>query len=120
MIIGQAEKDLDKAYEAIDKLLIEVEPFMISKGIQLGAIARKKQIDKGRNSKHDMELYHSGELVNATLFLLTGASGYYPRTWNKEYQYEFGKKKGIEMLSDAIALLAAEIDRLDEIDSQPF
>jgi|GEM_PF-6285156 hypothetical protein len=120
MIVGQAQRDLESAYETIEKLLEENELLKISKGIQLGAIARKKQIDKGRTALHDMQLYHSGELVNAALFLLTGAASYYPRTWDKGYQYDFGKKKVVEMLSDAIALLAAEIDRLDEKDSQPF
>lgn len=120
MIAGQAEKDLNTAYKNIDSLLTQLDLYKISKGIQLGALARKKQIDKGRTAQHDMELYHSDELVNAALFLLTGMSSYYPRTWDKAYQYDFGKKKGIEMLSDAIALLAAEIDRLEEIDNQPF
>lgn len=120
MIVGQAQRDLETAYETIEKLLAENDLLTISKGITMGAMARKKQIDKGKTPNHDMELYHSNELKNAALFLLTGQSAYYPRTWNKAYQYEFGKKKGIEMLSDAIALLAAEIDRLYEIDNQPF
>jgi len=120
MIKGQAEKDLNKAYETINQLLEEIDLLKISKGIQLGAVERKKQIDSGRTPEHDAKIYHSNELVNATLFLLTGASSYYPRTWNKSYQWEFGRKKGIEALTDAIALLAAEIDRLEFIAEQPF
>lgn len=89
-------------------------------GIEIVAHERAEQIEKGKTAQHDAELYHSGELVNAALFLLTGASAYYPRTWDKSYQWNFGRKQGVEKLKVAAALLIAEIDRLEFIDNQPF
>ena len=79
-------------------------------GIELISHERIEQINANGFEK-DLT-YQSNELVNAALFLLTNQTIYYPSTLSEEYQKEFGNKTAIEKLIVAGALIAAEIDRI--------
>lgn len=94
-------------------------------GIELIAKERQEQIEKhGFDKSHDAKKWNEdGELVQAASYLLAKPSfgcvnevrvATYPQRWNDEYHDKFDAKTGIEALKVAGALIAAEIDRLQE------
>lgn len=80
-------------------------------GIELIAKERQEQIGKhGWDADHDLEHY-DGALKNLAIYLLTKKRKYFPN-WDKKYFKKNKTKTGIEALKVAGALIAAEIDRL--------
>ena len=81
-------------------------------GIEQIAQERQEQIEKhGFDSQND-ERNTQEELKDTAAFLLTGDLSYFPHTWDQNWIYKFSKKNRIERLKIAGALIAAEIDRL--------
>jgi len=90
-------------------------------GAELIAKERKEQIEKhGRTTELDKKINSSGQLVYAAILLLStgehldgrGKEGY-PVNWNEDVYLKMLDKPYKERLIIAGALLAAEIDRLN-------
>jgi len=85
-------------------------------GIELISEERKEQINKhGFNSLHDT-LNSCGELGQAAIYCLTGKEEDYPEGWSLEYQYKIDRANLKKRLTVAGALIAAEIDRINNIE----
>lgn len=88
-------------------------------GVEMIANERIEAItEHDRTVEKDAQFYHSNELVFAALFLLTGEAHYYPRTWDKTYEWHLGRKEGVEALKVAGQFIAAEIDRIKYLSNQ--
>jgi hypothetical protein len=92
-------------------------------GIELIAQERHEQIEKhGFSLTVDAEHYQRNELVDAALYALTMDKKHYPESWEFWFHDNLVAKEGrmdettfaIERLKIAGALIAAEIDRLQE------
>lgn len=83
-------------------------------GIELIAKERQEQIEKhGFDRRHDEgEAYN---LSNAAVFVLTHDERYYPEEWEEKWKDKFVSKGYEERLIVAGALIAAEIDRLQNL-----
>lgn len=85
-------------------------------GIELIVLERKEQLEsKGRTLKHDFENNSQGELIIVAHALMETSVGRYmkrPEGWSPEYWEKLLGKPYTERLSIAGALIAAEIDRL--------
>lgn len=81
-------------------------------GIELIAIERQEQIEKhGFDKEHDAnEAYFN--LSNAAVFILTQDEKYYPSEWDEQFKAKFLEKSYKERLVIAGALLAAELDKI--------
>lgn len=103
-----------------ENVLLLPQPPIHSKGVALIAQERKEQIEKHGFDITEDDYYDNGELRNAALFSLTGNKKYYPERWQDWFSDNVKKKRKrmnplkfqIEMLKIAGALIAAEIDRL--------
>lgn len=94
---------------------------MIKTGIELIAQEREEQINKhGRTLESDAEINKHGELAQVARYLCSTipVSGEYPRNWSQSFRWHVDKNKSrIERLVIAGALIAAEIDRLQALDT---
>jgi len=90
--------------------------FKIDKtGIELISEEREEQIKKhGFDSSHDKE-HMNGELLVVAQCLITNDYSEFPKNWGSFYMEKLMSKTGIEALKIAGALIAAEIDRLRNI-----
>lgn len=80
-------------------------------GIELIAEERQEQIVKhGFDARHDEG--ESFNLTNAAVFVLTGDEIYYPESWEVKWKNKFMGKNYKDSLIAAGALIAAELDRL--------
>jgi len=95
-------------------------------GIELIAQERKEQIEKhGFDLSRDAEYYCKNELPDAALYALTLEREHYPATWDFWFHNKLMDKERrlsenefwIERLKIAGALIAAEIDRIQEPES---
>ena len=93
-------------------------------GIELIVKERQEQIEKhGFCTIYDVNSNSYGGLLKGALFVLTERMDDYPPEWNTFFLEKLGAKRGrmtaweyqIERLKIAGALLAAEIDRLQNI-----
>lgn len=94
-------------------------------GIELIAEERQEQIEKhGFDLHDDAEFYDEGELVEAAKYALTLDKNYYPTGWEFWWHDKMMDKQKrlseqefwIERLKIAGALIAAEIDRIQNED----
>jgi hypothetical protein len=92
-------------------------------GIELIAEERQEQIEKhGFDVNRDVQYYSKNELVKAAMYCLTLKEQYYPKTWGGWFREKIAKKAlrysptdfDIEMNKIAAALLAANIDRINQ------
>lgn len=92
-------------------------------GIELIAEERREQVEKhGFDADHDLRPFNKhGALIQAAAYLLqnqfTGKGtdrifATFPSRWSGIFQEKFDSKKGVEALKVAGALIAAEIDRI--------
>lgn len=93
-------------------------------GIELIAEERREQIEKhGFNLVQDEQYYQNNELVNAAIYSLTLDRNKYPDNWEFWFHDNMIKKQErmseeeflIERLKIAGALIAAEIDRVQNL-----
>lgn len=88
-----------------------MEGTQVKTGLELIAEERQEQIKKhGRSIEEDVKYNANQELRYGAIFLLTNRG--YPKSWDKKWKEKFLKKSYLEQLVIAGALLAAEIDRL--------
>lgn len=81
-------------------------------GIQLITEERKEQIEKhGWDLANDMD-YGRNELVKAALFCISPKFFEWPFNWTEEFRKKIIKKNRVDQLKVAGALIAAEIDRI--------
>lgn len=87
---------------------------MMKTGIELIAIERKEQIEKHKHTvEKDLDNNMNGELLDvATRLISDNNMNRFPANWNWNYCFRLVKKNKIERLTIAGALIAAEIDRL--------
>lgn len=102
---------------------------MKKSGIELIAAERQEQIEKhGFDLNHDARQYNSsGELIQAACYILCKDSllikahpadlryALYPARWNNDFKKKFDSKDELQSLIIAGALIAAEIDRIQNI-----
>lgn len=84
-------------------------------GIELIAIERQEQIEKhGYSLKNDNEYNKNGELSQVARYLISPISveQEWPRNWSRSFKDDIDRKSFIHKLKVAGALIAAEIDRL--------
>lgn len=88
-------------------------------GVQMIAKERKEQIEKhGWDISHD-EYYSDNELVKAALFCINSEVFEWPFQWDEKFRDKILKKPNrVERLRVAGALIAAEIDRLQNLEQQ--
>ena len=80
-----------------------------------------KELDEMRNKHgfdvdYDMENNSAFQLRDGATYLLTGQEYDFPLTWGREWKEKFDRKVDKEKLAIAAALIAAEIDRLNQKD----
>lgn len=74
---------------------------------------RVEQIEvHGFTIDHDKKRNSKGQLAKAAAFVLTKDPYHFPSDWSEEWYNKLSKKKGVEALKVAGALIAAEIKRL--------
>ena len=85
-------------------------------GIELIAEERQEQIEKhGFDIKNDQD-YSQNELIKAALFAINPDQFEWPYYWGEEFRHKIkSKPNSVERLKIAGALIAAEIDRLQNI-----
>lgn len=84
-------------------------------GVELIAQERKEQIEKhGWDLKNDQD-YADGELIKAALFAINPKMFEWPFYWTEEFRNKILSKDPIERFKIAGALIAAEIDRRQNI-----
>ena len=84
-------------------------------GIELISEERQEQIEKhGWDLKHD-ELYTNEELLKAALFCINQKIFEWPFFWTMKFRTKICNKSRIDQLKVAGALIAAEIDRLQQL-----
>lgn len=89
-------------------------------GIELIAQERQEQIEKhGRTIEKDVTFNECQQLCEGAIALLTTTKGWMPLDWDKATCEKMLSKTYKERLIIAGALIAAEIDRLQFIDSTP-
>ena len=77
---------------------------------------RQEQIEKhGRSLHHDKEVNSNGQLLDAAVAIITLNPIFWPNGWDGETYQHIRKKSRIEALTIVGALVAAEIDRLNEV-----
>lgn len=99
-------------------------------GVELIQQERQKQIDKhgftGKHSVENPQWYEKNQLIHASQLLLnldnedlvrpmTLEGHFYPENWNKEWFLRLMNKPYKKRLVIAGALIASEIDRLNEL-----
>ncbi len=95
-------------------------------GIELIAEERHEQINKHGFDVSEDEYYKKGELKKAALYCLLLNGRYYPKNWQGWFKEKIAAKTlrlspiefDIEMLKIAGALIAAEIDRLQNFNHE--
>jgi hypothetical protein len=88
---------------------------MKTTGIELIAIERQEQIEKHGYTVDLDSKYNSFELSDVANCILTGRLEYWPITWDMRIFNHIISKPLIERLSICGALIAAEIDRLQNL-----
>jgi hypothetical protein len=83
-------------------------------GVELIAEERQEQIEKhGFDVIHDVEYYSKNELIQAACFAIHPEQFKWPAGWDEEFASKIRMKPNkVERLKVAGALIAAEIDRL--------
>lgn len=90
-------------------------------GIELIAEERQEQIEKhGFDVNRDTKYYQNQELIQAALFCIAQRDNmwpisiniHWPLTWDEELKTKIENKDRVNQLRVAGALIAAEIDRL--------
>lgn len=90
-------------------------------GVELIAEERREQIEVHELTiEHDIKEEPNKTLIEAASYLLQAYIGvdnddWWPKHWEQEWRDKFDKKTGIESLKVAGALIAAEIDRLNNL-----
>ncbi len=89
-------------------------------GIELIAEERREQIEKhGRTIESDVRFNSHGELADAAVATLDYDSGYssiFPLKWDEKIVDHIKNKSFFDRLIIAGALIAAELDRLQEVE----
>ena len=88
-------------------------------GIELNAQERKEQNEKhGRTIEKDVVTNPNGSLSRAARAILSidHIAQEFPKDWIKDFLIKVSRKKEIEKLVIAGALIAAEIDRLQALE----
>lgn len=86
-------------------------------GIELIAKERQEQIEKHKwTVDSDRKFNRNNQLVDASMSILCGCEAYRPKDWNSNLFDKIHNKPRIEKLAIAGALLAAEIDRINELE----
>lgn len=95
------------------------EGFRIANGAELIAHERQEQIYKhGRTVDRDVAENNCGQLVSAAAYLILGANDEYaPTNWDVSVYQRIMRKEYKDRLVIAGALIAAEIDRLQAVES---
>lgn len=84
-------------------------------GIELITEERKEQIEKhGWDSKND-SAYKNEELLKAVLFCINPKRFEWPWNFQEKYMTKILNKSRVDQLKTAGALIASEIDRLQNI-----
>ena len=87
-------------------------------GIELIAQERKEQIEKhGRTVAYDIAENHSGRLTDAAYGLIIHKYAFMPDNWDREIVNKMLAKSYKDRLVIAGALIAAEIDRIQNLKS---
>lgn len=89
---------------------------MYKTGIELISDERKQQIEKHGFTVEKDQKYVNDELVTVATNLLTGNFFDYPATWSSTMCDKLRKKNQLESLIISGALIAAEIDRLQDLE----
>lgn len=85
-------------------------------GIELIGQERKEQIEKhGYTTDIDKDVNKYCELLGAAEYIINKDRNKFPLRWHLSLMEKFDKKSRIEQLTVAGALIAAEIDRLNEL-----
>lgn len=85
-------------------------------GIELIAIERQEQIEKHGYTTENDRVYDNNQLSDFATAILQEDASWYP--WNKTLWVHIKRKPKIEQLAIAGALIAAEIDRLLELEKE--
>jgi hypothetical protein len=88
-------------------------------GIELIAKERQEQIEKHGHTLENDDKLVNGELLKFARYLISSDGEYFPpiNRWHKDFVYQMFLKPRIEQLQIAGAFIAAEIDRLQRINS---
>lgn len=89
-------------------------------GFESIAKERIEQVVKHRQTLAKDRGYKKGQLVDAAIFCLTGDKRFWPRGWNSLYRKKIENKSLEERYVIAGAFIAAEVDRLREINDWSF
>jgi hypothetical protein len=82
-------------------------------GAKLIARERKEQVEKhGRTIQADVKLNSSGQLLKGAIAIIDHDHSNWPKDWETPIYIHINDKPWIERLVIAGALIAAEIDRL--------
>lgn len=86
-------------------------------GIALIAQERAEQITKHGYTRDNDKLHTNGQLAEAAIYAINGDYETYPKDWNPDFKDKIGGlgKTYIQRLAVAGALIAAEIDRMQNI-----
>jgi len=85
-------------------------------GIELIAEERQEQLTKhGRTIERDIEENPMGELMQGAIACLKGLENNFPISWDNNFTQNVVRKPIEQRLIIAGALIAAEIDRLNNI-----
>jgi len=84
----------------------------MKKGSELISEEREEQIVKHNWNLQNDEDYKQGELIKAALFCIDQQIFEWPWQWTTKFREKIVNKTKIEQLTVAGALIAAEIDRL--------
>lgn len=88
-------------------------------GIKLIAAERREQIEKHGWDMSNDEDYSDNELIKAALFAINSEVFEWPFEWDSKFRDKIlNKPNKIERLKIAGALIAAEIDRIQFIESK--
>lgn len=89
----------------------------MKRGVELIAEERQEQINKhGYGLKHDLNTNQEGQLLMAAVFCITREATMWPAGWSTEYRDELYEKPLEQRIRIAGALLAAELDRRNDIE----
>lgn len=86
---------------------------MKKSGVDLIGEEREEQLNVHEFTiGRDKKVNGDGQLAEAAIYVISKDPYHFPKDWNTEWYTKLTKKKGIEALKVAGALIAAEIDRL--------
>ena len=85
-------------------------------GVEMIQERRKHQIEtKGFTVEHDVKENDNGQLLEAVIYIIAGTPNNWPSNWSESYREKLTNKPVVEILADAGAMIAAQIDVLKAI-----